>query len=76
MAKISEPESPSGKAVLAPNPLKSGGDQSEVSIRSGNRFDGGTDEDEKAGAGFGEGDDARRARKQFGLVEDAPDPNA
>ncbi len=35
-------------------------------IRTGERFDGGTDEDEKAGAGFGEGDDARRVRERDG----------
>lgn len=35
-------------------------------IRTGERFDGGTDEDEKAGAGFGEGDDARRVREPHG----------
>lgn len=38
-------------------------------VRSGEQFDGGTDEDEKAGAGFGEGDDAKRVREQHGLPE-------
>ncbi|MDP3766934.1 MAG: hypothetical protein Q8S13_02870 [Dehalococcoidia bacterium] len=45
--------------------------RTETAVRSGEQFDGGTDEDERAGAGFGEGDDARRVREKRGL----PDPN-
>lgn len=40
------------------------GDQGGPPARSGERFDGGTDEDEDAGAGFGEGDDAAKARAE------------
>ncbi len=42
-----------------------GGDQGEREppVRSGEQFDGGSDEDEHTGAGFGEGDDARRVRE-------------
>ena len=40
--------------------------------RSGERFDGGTDGDEDAGAGFGEGDDAKRVRGEP-IAPDAPD---
>ncbi len=38
------------------------GDRGGPPARSGERFDGGTDEDEDAGAGFGEGDDAAKVR--------------
>lgn len=38
-------------------------DEINTPVRSGDQFDGGTDEDEDAGAGFGEGDDAKRVRE-------------
>lgn len=50
------------KPPMSPDAVEDDADLSQV--RSGERFDGGTDEDEHAGAGFGEGDDAERARRE------------
>jgi len=45
-----------------PPPQEPNRDRTTPPARSGERFDGGTDEDEDAGAGFGEGDDAAKVR--------------
>lgn len=63
------PEVPADFPPARPAPANSDATPDGPPVRSGEQFDGGTDEDEKAGAGFGEGDDARRVREQHGLPE-------
>ena len=57
MAKSTPPSVAAGSSVSADD------DDVNTPVRSGDQFDGGTDEDEDAGAGFGEGDDAIRVRE-------------
>ena len=56
-AKSTPPSVAAGFSVSADD------DEINTPVRSGDQFDGGTDEDEDAGAGFGEGDDAKRVRE-------------